>query len=115
MASYLQLGDGRLVHVDCSPHTKCSACKRRIDAGSSYVEAKGRAFHAECLKCELCGTPLTAFNDDDDPRLACADCTPRLKTTPRAPAVDDDRRRRRRRRSIATANRFASRTTPTPQ
>jgi hypothetical protein len=52
-------GDGRHGKVATGePMGKCAKCSKQLLAGNFFVESEGDLFHAACLTCALCETPL---------------------------------------------------------
>ena len=58
--------DGKPVHGKCAPtkggggdggggETTCTECKKPFPAGGAIVDAQGRSFHPDCVKCSDCG------------------------------------------------------------
>lgn len=70
------LVDGDLHCADCmQPVAQCHGCKDAINPTVSYLEHKGRSWHAECFKCSVCRAWLVDghFNELDD-TLMCNTC-----------------------------------------
>jgi len=58
--THLIYGDGRPVHNECVPKSKCGRCSNFLSLGDAHVEALDQLWHPECFACTRCMTPLGA-------------------------------------------------------
>jgi len=61
---------------DGDPDAYCTICKKEI-LGRFIKSGSGQAFHAECFKCDQCGTSLSGGYAERDGRNLCGGCSKR--------------------------------------
>jgi len=82
---YFLLEDNRSVHPHCAPQHVCDGCHAPIEAGETFLQAKGREFHKGCMACEDCKSRIDSFAEIDGPRIVCLPCANSRDHEPAAP------------------------------
>jgi hypothetical protein len=63
----------------------CDGCHAPIEAGETFLQAKGREFHKGCMACEDCKSRIDSFAEIDGPRIVCLPCANSRDHEPAAP------------------------------